>query len=904
MRNLRFLLTMSVLLLSVVGVSAQQSASDAANQLFVEGKYREAIPMYGQLLERYSEDPTYNYRIGVCYFLSDEDLNAAYKYLKVASTKEVPNKVYFYLGEVCRYLYRFDESLSYYKRFMVNGGATDIPTTTLELAAGAASNGQNLLRYSAKVSPVAKALVSTVDFYKTYDTYPISSGFGEIPADLKTSVDRRKDLYSLIFSHVDGGAVGDISVYASYGQGETGSKDLFFIQKLDDGTWSRPQRLPSSINSPFDEDYAYMCSDNRTLYFASKGLYSIGGFDIYRSTYNSDKKEWSTPENMGFPINSPYDDFLFVPSKDGRMACFASTRGVKTSGDLYVFKIDGVDNSLRVDVSSDAAFAMQGLEKDASPTSEKESSVQQTVANPAQSGGVEGVVLLPEYRKLKVALANNEALTDSTVKKIERLRKIWSGLPDSTRRDIERLIVFNENKLVELGGIHEQLVAKATSLEKEYLSGNIKEIVVERPSVSEWFAVNPKLAVYLSAPQLSRLASSPLNLKTAAALVDSLSSVAIQVEDLRQIQHAAVDSLERSKVDGKIDEFDQLLKLKEERLAAIWPAYYDAYFEVMEQMSKSIPQTSNDAGFLKEALTAHLNAKEVRSSASVGANDGKGLVEAYVYEQRSLSLLNLYFANAAGELVLADSLFAALNPSKEADQPEAAVVEKNIKNFGYVKRDDVEIPDIVFSTPTSKGEFSLTPSASYSTQNPMPEIKSLPAGVVYSFQLGLFSQNMNYDLFRFSPMFFEQHPNGKKVFAGIFSSYEGAQGQIKQVKENGFKDAFVVAFIDKKIAPLAKAKALETRKTNTVTVDAASSAMFRVVVGSFSGEMPKNIKDLVDRHLGDKEIVKTILPDGSISFSIGNFNTFESANHIKNKLVSEGLVAAFVAKIELNANGQ
>lgn len=83
MRNLRFLLTMSVLLLSVVGVSAQQSASDAANQLFVEGKYREAIPMYGQLLERYSEDPTYNYRIGVCYFLSDEDLNAAYKYLKI-----------------------------------------------------------------------------------------------------------------------------------------------------------------------------------------------------------------------------------------------------------------------------------------------------------------------------------------------------------------------------------------------------------------------------------------------------------------------------------------------------------------------------------------------------------------------------------------------------------------------------------------------------------------------------------------------------------------------------------------------------------------------------------------------------------------------------------------------------
>jgi hypothetical protein len=67
-----------------------------------------------------------------------------------------------------------------------------------------------------------------------------------------------------------------------------------------------------------------MANDGRTLYFSSKGHKSIGGYDIFKSTYDNSTKVWSEPENLGIPINTTSDDFLYVPSPDGMTACYAT----------------------------------------------------------------------------------------------------------------------------------------------------------------------------------------------------------------------------------------------------------------------------------------------------------------------------------------------------------------------------------------------------------------------------------------------------------------------------------------------------------------------------------------------------------------------------------------------------
>lgn len=897
MRSFRVILTLTFLLLFLPSSRSQQPFSAAANQLFDAGKYREAIAMYRQLLERFPEDASYNYKLGVCYFQTKEDLNLAYKYLKAASTKEVTTKVYFYLGEVCRYLYRFDESLGYYKRFMVSGGAADIPTITIEMAASAAANGQNMLKYTSKVEPIAKATVDAESFFKAYDTYPANAGFGELPASLKTPIDVKRNLRSLIFSRMDGGSVGDVAVFASFGQGETNSKDLFYIQKIDDRTWSRPKRLPSSINSPFDEDFAYMAPDNKTLYFASKGIYSVGGFDIYRTIFNAEKDEWSAPENLGFPINSPYDDYLLVPASDGASACFVSSRSAKEDGKLTLYKVGGLANSIRVEVTPEKALLMQDLVKQTEPTAVQPSEEDKDGAPQLRKG----IMAIPQYRQVKYALRNNEVLIDSTTRKIDRLRSVWADLPDSTRSDVERLIVFNEKKLQELNDINEKLVSQASALEKDFLSGKLTAEPLAPTVVKDWFVTDDRLSSFYSAQQLKRLGDLAIPLPKLLTTVDSSVTLYQQIVDLAQIVEVA-DSTERkvalSKISKGRKEVLPLLALLDDA----WPKTYNAYFEVLNEVGDQVQQELHgDSTLLLVAKQSHLTARAIRNGVTVSTNsldDFGKLVEAYQSEQKAIYNQLLYLAKVVGSKDRTDSLLKVL-AKYEVKEPEKAEERSGSTNgeFGQLKRTEVAIEEIKFAAPTATGELTFTNGPSYSSQNPMPTVKSLTNGVVYSIQLGSFSQQLVYAQFRLTPMFYESAGAVKKVYAGIFSSYASAQARLSAVRESGFKDAFIVAFYEKKQVALAKAKQLEAKGG---VGEGAGTAMFRVVVGSFAGEMPKNIKDIVEKLLSDKEIIKSTMSDAQTAYSIGNFDTFEQAVALKDKLVAEGIVEAFVTKIEIN----
>ena len=67
-------------------------------------------------------------------------------------------------------------------------------------------------------------------------------------------------------------------------------------------------------------------ADGKTLYFASDGLAGLGGFDIFSSTWDAEAGRWGDPVNMGFPFNSPADDYLMADSADGEYTLFASNR--------------------------------------------------------------------------------------------------------------------------------------------------------------------------------------------------------------------------------------------------------------------------------------------------------------------------------------------------------------------------------------------------------------------------------------------------------------------------------------------------------------------------------------------------------------------------------------------------
>lgn len=113
--------------------------------------------------------------------------------------------------------------------------------------------------------------------------------------------------------------------FVSNRNGGLGGRDIYSANKLPDGKWSKPVNLGPKINTQFDEDAVFISPDSQTLYFSSKGHDSMGGFDIMYSKLD-ENGEWSTPVNIGYPINTTDDDVFFVTSADGQRAYYSSVR--------------------------------------------------------------------------------------------------------------------------------------------------------------------------------------------------------------------------------------------------------------------------------------------------------------------------------------------------------------------------------------------------------------------------------------------------------------------------------------------------------------------------------------------------------------------------------------------------
>ncbi|MEQ8904692.1 OmpA family protein [Ekhidna sp.] len=113
--------------------------------------------------------------------------------------------------------------------------------------------------------------------------------------------------------------------------------DLFqSFKDPESGDWSKPALFATTINSEYNEDSPYLSPDERTLYFASDGHETMGGYDIFKSELDTATLTWSEPENMGFPVNSPDDEIHFKLNNDQMSGYFTSNR-LHTLGDYDIF---------------------------------------------------------------------------------------------------------------------------------------------------------------------------------------------------------------------------------------------------------------------------------------------------------------------------------------------------------------------------------------------------------------------------------------------------------------------------------------------------------------------------------------------------------------------------------------
>ncbi len=141
-------------------------------------------------------------------------------------------------------------------------------------------------------------------------------------------------------------ADGRFLIFSSDRPGGQGNRDLYVCFKTKSGKWSNPRNLGEVINSKGDDEAPFFHPDGMTLYFMSDGHPGMGSSDLFLSKTN-DFKGWSTPLNLGYPINTRHKEGAIFVTTDGSTAYFAKEY-IDSSGranhvlnniDIYMFQM-------------------------------------------------------------------------------------------------------------------------------------------------------------------------------------------------------------------------------------------------------------------------------------------------------------------------------------------------------------------------------------------------------------------------------------------------------------------------------------------------------------------------------------------------------------------------------------
>lgn len=307
-----------------------------ADRLFEDDEFTKAYKLYAQLVSNFPKDPEYNYRLGVCMIYSEPDKKRCIPYLKLAANnpKDAPKDVNFYLGKAYHINYLFDEAIKYYTEYKKTGSAAQQKKLQVDREIKACNYGKHLLSNLSDLVVQNKKQLNEADYFRSYDLKSMGGKLLVKPEEFRTPTDKKKKEKSVMFLPKGSNVV----YFSSYGDNTVNGKDLYTAARLPNGTYSKPEKV-KGINTEFDEDYPFLHPDGKTLYFASKGYNSMGGYDIFKSTYNEETNTWTAPVNLEFPINSPDDDYLFVTDSLEKTAYFSTGRQ-SPPGKIDVLKIN------------------------------------------------------------------------------------------------------------------------------------------------------------------------------------------------------------------------------------------------------------------------------------------------------------------------------------------------------------------------------------------------------------------------------------------------------------------------------------------------------------------------------------------------------------------------------------
>jgi len=308
----------TVLLFLCVAILGQTAAE--ADRLFQQNLFQKARDAYKILLEKRPKDALYNYRYARCCYELKDDENAIKHFELSGNRFPLTNK---YLGELYMKTYRFSQSVAAYEEYLKTINETDKEFLTIQKAKKKAELAEKMIQRVDDIQIIDSVVVNKDHFL---EFYKFTNDLGSLSAT-PVKIGKKKDFKITYTTQRQDRKLFSDTVH--------GQMDIFTSYKLLD-EWSKPESVSDIINSKANENYPFLLLDGVTIYFASDGDNSIGGYDLFVSRFRPETNTYFQPENIGMPYNSIYNDYMMVIDDIHQVGWFATDR-FQPEGKVIIF---------------------------------------------------------------------------------------------------------------------------------------------------------------------------------------------------------------------------------------------------------------------------------------------------------------------------------------------------------------------------------------------------------------------------------------------------------------------------------------------------------------------------------------------------------------------------------------
>ena len=295
------------------GIQIQAQSLAQAKQLYNEGKYAEAKPAFEKLVKRVPSNTSYNQWYGVCCFETGDIVNAE-KHLKIAVKRRV-QEAYRYMGEIYYQTYRFEEAEEMYDSYITLLSKKKQDTAPFEERMDLMQKAGRMLDKVEDVQIIDSMVVDKADFLSAYTLSEESGKLINYQDFFETDISTPSAVYM--------NQKGDKIYYGHPSEDNTYS--LFTQSKLMN-KWGDEKKLAMNTGAKADDNFPFVLTDGVTIYYASKGNNTLGGYDLFVTRYNIESDNYLAPQQLGMPFNSPYNDYMMVIDENKQLGWFVSDR--------------------------------------------------------------------------------------------------------------------------------------------------------------------------------------------------------------------------------------------------------------------------------------------------------------------------------------------------------------------------------------------------------------------------------------------------------------------------------------------------------------------------------------------------------------------------------------------------